>query len=175
LAVIVTNGTGIMSKEDSRVEEREDIDNHSFISPYVGATHEVPIEAYMKEKLDMTTNRTGGTMKHVTGKPAQYTTMFENGDVDVATAPEPWASVLEAEQDANVVIDTPDIAFGTTLPAAIFVANSEFIEDSLELVEDLMDAHEEAIDYINDNPDDAIDITIQAIDDITGEELERPI
>ena len=168
-----TGGTVIVSRKDSGIEKPEDITDATFISPHVGCTHNVQFETYMKEKLGTTSSRTGGTMKHVTGKPAQYGTMFENGDVDVATAPEPWASVLEAEQGANVVIDTPDIAFGKTLPAAIFVASDAFINESPETVQNLIAAHEEAIEFINDNPDDAIDITISAIDEITGQKLER--
>lgn len=175
IAASSTGGTVIMSRKDSDIEEPEDITDATFISPHVGCTHDVQFETYMKEELDITSNRTGGTMNHVTGKPAQYTTMFENGDVDVATAPEPWASVLEAEQDANVVIDTPEVAFGTTLPAAIFVTSGDFIEQSPETVQKLMDAHEEAIDFIHENPDDAIDITIDAIDEITGQKLERSV
>ena len=173
IAASSTGGTVIMSRKDSGIEKPEDITDATFISPHVGCTHNVQFETYMKEELGTTSSRTGGTMNHVTGKPAQYTTMFENGDVDVATAPEPWASVLEAEQDANVVIDTPEVAFGTTLPAAIFVTSEEFIDESSDTVQKLIDAHEEAIDFINDNPDDAIDITITAIDDITGQKLER--
>src|SRR5699024_2002673 len=86
----------------------------SFISPHVGCTHDVQFETFMKENFDTTSNRTGGTMEHVTGKPAQYTTLFEEEEVDVATAPEPWASVLEEEQDANVVIDTPEVSLIST-------------------------------------------------------------
>lgn len=175
IAASSTGGTVIMSRKDSGIEKPEDIANTTFISPHVGCTHDVQFETYMKEKLSITSNRTGGTMKHVTGKPAQYTTMFENGDVDVATAPEPWASVLEAEQGANVVIDTPDISFGTTLPAAIFVTSSDFIEESPELVQKLIDAHQESIDFIHENQDEAIDITIKGIDEVTGQKLERSI
>src|SRR5699024_140411 len=129
-------------------------------------------ETYMKEKLDMTSNRTGGTMEHVTGKPAQYTTMFENGDVDVATAPEPWASVLEEEQNANVVIDTPDVAFGETLPSAIFVASNEFIHNSPDETLSLTYAREVSIDYIYVHPGDVIDLTIEGFGEVTGEQLE---
>lgn len=174
LAAASTGGTVIMSRKDSGIEKPEDIEDHTFISPHVGCTHDVQFESYMKDNLDKTSNRTGGKMVHVTGKPAQYTTMFENGDVDVATAPEPWASVLE-EQGANVVIDTPDVTFGETLPAAIFVGSDEFIENSPEQAQALINAHEEAIDFINDNPDEAIELTIGGIDEVTGEKLEKSI
>ena len=171
IASASTGGTVIMSRKDSGIEKPEDIKDHTFISPHVGCTHDVQFETYMKQELGVTSNRTGGTMKHVTGKPAQYTTMFENGDVDVATAPEPWASVLEAELDANVVIDNKEVSFGETLPAAVFVTSEKWIEDSPELVQKLIDAHQEAIDFIEGNPDEAIDLTIKGIADVTGQEL----
>src|SRR5699024_1954286 len=142
--------------------------------PHIGCTHNVQFETYMKENLETTSQRTGGSMVHVTGKPAQYGTMFENGDVDVATAPEPWASALEAEGH-HVVIDTVDVSFGETLPAAILVTTSDWIDHHPETVQQLTTAHEEAIDFINENPDEAIDLTIQGIDEITGQKLERDI
>lgn len=175
LAAASTGGTVIMSREGSGIESPEDIEDHSFISPHVGCTHDVQFETFMKENFDTTSNRTGGTMEHVTGKPAQYTTLFEEEEVDVATAPEPWASVLEEEQDANVVIDTPEVSFGETLPAAVFVGSDEFIEESPEEAQALMNAHEEAIDFIQDHPDEAIELTIAGIDDVTGEKMDKSI
>lgn len=174
IASASTGGTVIMSSKDSGIIAPEDIAEHTFISPHVGCTHNVQFETYMKENLAVTSARTGGSMVHVTGKPAQYATMFENGDVDVATAPEPWASVLEAEGH-NIVIDTVDVSFGETLPAAIFVTTSEWIDERPDVVQKLINAHEEAIDFINENEDEAIDLTIQGIDEVTGQKLERAI
>lgn len=169
-----TGGTVIMSRKDSGVKTVEDIKDLTFISPRVGCTHDVQFETYMKAR-GITSDRVGGSIKHVTGKPAQYTTMFEKGSVDVATAPEPWASVLEAEVDANVVIDADEISFGKTLPAAVFVTSTELAEDNPELVQKLIDAHKESVDYIIENPDEAIDLTIDSIDDITGQKLDRSV
>src|SRR5690625_6077337 len=104
-------GTVIVYGKDSRIETPADIKDITFISPHIGCTHDVQFETYMKE-MGVTSDRVGGSMKHVTGKPAQYGTMFESGSIDVATAPEPWASVLEAEQDVNVVIDTNEVSYG---------------------------------------------------------------
>ncbi|HLR67993.1 MAG TPA: aliphatic sulfonate ABC transporter substrate-binding protein [Virgibacillus sp.] len=174
IASASTGGTVIMSRKDSGILDPEDIEDHTFISPHVGCTHNVQFETYMKNYLDVTSSRTGGTMTHVTGKPAQYSTMFENGDIDVATAPEPWASVLESEGN-HVVIDTPDISFGETLPAAIFVTTEAWIDNHPTIVQNIIDAHEEAIDFINENESEAIDLTIEGIHDVTGQELEREI
>ncbi|MFD1362084.1 aliphatic sulfonate ABC transporter substrate-binding protein [Lentibacillus salinarum] len=169
-----TGGTVIVSRDGSDIESWEDVEGSTFISPRVGCTHNVQFETYMKER-GVTSERTGGSMVHVTGEPARYQSMFENGDVDVATAPEPWASVMEAEVDANVVIPTSDVSFGETLPAAVFVTSDDMIENNSEQVQTLIDAHKEAVAYINDNPDEAIDITIEGIADITDQQLEKSV
>lgn len=174
IAAASTGGTVIMSRKGSGVKTVEDIKDITFISPRVGCTHDVQFETYMKAR-GVTSDRVGGSIKHVTGKPAQYTTMFESGNVDVATAPEPWASVLEAEVDANVVINSDEISFGKTLPAAVFVTSTELAEGNPKLVQKLIDAHKESVDYINKNPDKAIDMTIKDIDEITGQKLDQEV
>ncbi|WP_369693570.1 aliphatic sulfonate ABC transporter substrate-binding protein [Lentibacillus sp. CBA3610] len=167
-----TGGTVIVSRNGSGIESWEDVEGSTFISPRVGCTHNVQFETYMKER-GVTSERTGGSMTHVTGEPARYQSMFENGDVDVATAPEPWASVMEQEVDANVVIPTSEISFGETLPAAVMVTSDDMVDNNSEQVQKLVDAHKEAVNYINDNPDEAIDITIEGIADITDQQLEK--
>lgn len=174
VAASSTGGTVIVSRAGSGIKEPEDIKGKTFISPRIGCTHDVQFETYMKD-LGITSDRTGGTMKHVTGKPAQYTTMFESGNVDVATAPEPWASVMEAEVGANVVVGPDEISFGKTLPAAVFVTSTDLAENNKELVQSLIDAHKESIKFINENSDESITITIDSIDEITGQKLERDV
>ncbi|SET64774.1 NitT/TauT family transport system substrate-binding protein [Salinibacillus kushneri] len=169
-----TGGTVIVSREGSGIKSWEDIEGKTFISPRVGCTHDVQFETFMKDK-GITSERIGGSMKHVTGEPANYQSMFENESVDVATAPEPWASVLEKEANANVVVPTSEVAFGETLPAAVFVTSSDMAENNGDLIQKMMDAHKEAVSYIQDNPDEAVDITIEGIKDITGQELEKSV
>src|SRR5699024_2446477 len=142
-----TGGTVIVSRNGSGIKSWEDVEGKTFISPRVGCTHDVQFETYMKER-GITSERIGGSMTHVTGEPARYQSMFENGDVDVATAPEPWASVMESKVDANVVIPTSEISFGETLPAAVMVTSDDMIENNSEQVQKLVDAHKEAVQYI---------------------------
>lgn len=123
-----TGGTVIMARPDAGIESPEDLAGKTFISPRVGCTHDVQFEALMKGEYGMTSDRVGGEMKHVTGKPATYSSMFKTGNVDAATVPEPWASFIEEQGTGEVLIDTPDVAYGETLPAAVFVTSNELIE-----------------------------------------------
>ena len=136
-----TGGTVIMARNGADIESPEDMVGKTFISPRVGCTHDVQFETLMKEEYGITSSRIDGEMKHVTGKPATYASMFETGKVDVATVPEPWASSIEAEGNGTVLIDTPDVAYGETLPAAVFVTSQELVNDNPEIVESISLKH----------------------------------
>ncbi len=169
-----SGGTVVMARDGSGIESIEDIPGSTFITPRVGCTHDVQFETYMKEN-DMTSNRIGGEMIHQTGKPAQYEAMFETGKIDVAVAPEPWASVLAQNTGAKVIIQPDEISFGTSLPASVLVTSSELIESDPEVVQGIVDAHEEATAYIEENPEESKEIVISTIDEITGQELDKSV
>lgn len=164
-----TGGTVIVAREGSGIETAEDIEGQTFVSPRVGCTHDVQFETYMKER-GITSKRIDGTMTHETGAPAQYITMFKQGRVDVATAPEPWGTYLVQNADANVVIPSTEISFGKTLPAAVYAVNGDLAENNPDFVQNLVNAHKQATDFINENPEEAKNIVVNSIKDITDAE-----
>ncbi|MCA0983452.1 ABC transporter substrate-binding protein [Halobacillus yeomjeoni] len=170
-----TGGTVIMARNGADIESPEDMVGKTFISPRVGCTHDVQFETLMKEEYGITSSRIDGEMKHVTGKPATYASMFEAGKVDVATVPEPWASSIEAEGNGTVLIDTPDVAYGKTLPAAVFVTSQELVNNNPEMVESIVEAHKNATTFIQENPEESKSIAIKKIKDITDQELSQEV
>ncbi|RWZ51290.1 aliphatic sulfonate ABC transporter substrate-binding protein [Halobacillus fulvus] len=170
-----TGGTVIMARKGAGIESPEDLAGKTFISPRVGCTHDVQFETLMKQEFGMTSDRVDGEMKHVTGKPATYSSMFQTKKVDVATVPEPWASSIEAEGTGEVLIDTPSVAFGETLPAAVFVTSQELVENQPELVDNIVEAHKQATDFIAENPEEAKQIAGDKIKEITDQELSEEV
>ncbi|QAS51864.1 aliphatic sulfonate ABC transporter substrate-binding protein [Halobacillus litoralis] len=170
-----TGGTVIMAREGAGISSPEDLAGKTFISPRVGCTHDVQFETMMHEEYGMTSDRIGGEMKHVTGKPATYASLFEAGNVDVATVPEPWASSIEEQGKGKVLVDTPDVAYGETLPAAVFVTSQELVENNPDMVESIVEAHKKATNFINENPEEAKQIAIDKIKEITDQELSKGV
>lgn len=169
-----TGGTVIVARKDSGIDSVEDFAGKTFITPGVGCTHDVQLETFLQD-YGIQSERIGGSMKHTTGKPAQYAALFETGRVDIATAPEPWASLLEEEVGAKVIIEADEIAFGTTLPASVLVSTGALVEENPQLVQKIVDAHKKATAFINDNPEETKEITIKSIKDITGQELKKSV
>ncbi|CAM3650932.1 aliphatic sulfonate ABC transporter substrate-binding protein [Cytobacillus oceanisediminis] len=169
-----TGGTVVLAREGVEINSLEDFQGKTFITPGVGCTHDVQYETYLEE-AGITSARIGGTMKHLTGNPAQYASMLNTGKVDIAVAPEPWAAVIEQETNAEVVIGWDEVSFGETLPASVLVATGEAVKNSPEKVQKIVDAHKDAVKFIEENPEEAKAITIKDIKEVTGQELEKEV
>lgn len=169
-----TGGTVVLAREGSGITSPEDLAGKTFITPAVGCTHDVQYETYLQD-LGITSERIGGTMKHLTGNPAQYSAMLQAGKIDIAVAPEPWAAQIQVETGAEVVIPWNEISFGETLPASILVTSGDMIENHNETIEKIVAAHKEAVTFIEENPQEAKEITIKDIKETTGQELDQEV
>ncbi len=171
-----SGGTVVVASANSRITNLEDIEGKTFITPGIGCTHDVQFETYLQQQGNdkLTSSRIGGALQHVTGNPAQYQGMFETGKVDLAAVPEPWASIL-VQNGAKVIVSTDEIAYGNTLPNTVFVVNGSLIKEKKEVVKALVQAQQQAVDFIKSQPDEAQKIAIQSIKDLTKQEVDEDI
>ncbi|MFK2824807.1 aliphatic sulfonate ABC transporter substrate-binding protein [Bacillus sp. B190/17] len=169
-----SGGTVIVARKDSGIKSVKDFAGKTFITPGVGCTHDVQMETFVKD-FGIESNRIGGSMKHTTGKPAQYAGLFESGKVDLAAVPEPWGSLLVKEQGAKIIVDSDEISFGTTLPNSVLATSGKLIKEDPELVQKIVNAHQKAIDFINGNPEEAKQLTIDSIKKDTKQELAKDV
>jgi NitT/TauT family transport system substrate-binding protein len=169
-----SGGTAIVASKKSGINSVEDFKGKTFITPGVGCTHDVQMETFLQD-FGISSARIGGTLKHVTGNPAQYAAMFESGKVDIAAVPEPWASQLVKEAGAKIIVDSKKISFGTTLPNTILVSSGKKIKADKEIIQKIVDAQNEAIAFIKENPEEAKEITIKSIKETTKQELNKDI
>ena len=169
-----SGGTAIVASKKSGVNSVEDFKGKTFITPGVGCTHDVQMETFLQD-YGISSARIGGTLKHVTGNPAQYAAMFESGKVDIAAVPEPWASQLVKDTGAKIIVDSKKISYGTTLPNVILVSSGAKIKADKGVIEKIVKAQDEANAFIDKNPEEAKAITIKSIKDITKQELDKDV
>lgn len=169
-------GTVVVASGASGIESLEDMKGKTFITPGIGCTHNVQFETFLMEHGvdELTSDRIGGTLKHVTGNPASYQGMFESGQVDLAAVPEPWGSIL-VENGAKVIISTEEIAYGEKLPNVVLAATGDLVENNPEIAQGLVNVQQKAVDFINENQEEAQDIAIKAIKDLTNQEMDKEI
>lgn len=169
-------GTVVVASKKSGINSLADVAGKTFITPGIGCTHDVQFETSLEDQAikKLTSSRIGGTLKHVTGNPANYQGMFETGKVDLAAVPEPWASIL-VKNGAKVIIGTDKIAYGKTLPNTVLVTSDKLLKNNKEIAQGIAKAEKEAVDFINNNPAEAQKIAIKSIKDLTKQDMDQEI
>lgn len=171
-----SGGTVVVASQQSGIESLKDMKGKTFITPGIGCTHDVQFETYLMEQgiEGLASARIGGSIKHVTGNPATYQGMFETGKVDLAAVPEPWASIL-VENGAKIVVSTEEIAYGENLPNVVLAATGPLVKEKNEIVQGIVNAQQKSVDFINNNREEAVDIAIKSIKDLTKQEMDKEI
>ncbi|MGN1386477.1 MAG: ABC transporter substrate-binding protein [Bacillus sp. (in: firmicutes)] len=170
LAGAVNAGAVLVVREDAGIESVEDLAGKRVAIPTIGSTQDIMLMKALKDAgLDVKTS--GGTVETMKQAPADTATLFLQKDVDAAATQEPWGVNLEANANAKVLLDANEFAWGEESTNTVFVGTNKFTEANPELTKKILAAHVKSINFINENKEEAIDLFISHIKEITGKEL----
>mgnify|MGYP003436212016 CR=1 FL=1 len=170
LAGAVNAGAVLVVREDAGIESVEDLAGKRVAIPTIGSTQDIMLMKALKDAgLDVKTS--GGTVETMKQAPADTATLFLQKDVDAAATQEPWGVNLEANANAKVLLDANEFAWGEESTNTVFVGTNKFTEANPELIKKILAAHVKSINFINENKEEAIDLFISHIKEITGKEL----
>ena len=153
----------------------EDLRGKSIATPSLGNTQDVALRAWLAEQGLVTDTAGGGDVNVVPQENTQTLETFLAGTIDGAWVPEPWASRLIQDAGATVLVDERDLwPDGKYVTTHLMVA-TKFLEENPEVVKRILLATAQAVDFVNDNPDEAQAIVNAEIEKFTtkavGEEL----
>jgi NitT/TauT family transport system substrate-binding protein len=167
----VNGGAVLAVTNDSGIDSVEDLDGTRVAIPVIGSTQDVMLRKALQEvNLDTTTS--GGTVELFAAAPAETATLFTQGSVEAAATQEPWGYILETQADGNLLLGWDEFAWGADSTNTVVAATSGFIENE-EQATAYLTAHQKAVAFIQDNPEEAQDLVIQHIQDLTGTEIDQ--
>ncbi|AJT41863.1 ABC transporter substrate-binding protein [Psychromicrobium lacuslunae] len=143
------------------INSAADLKNKVLATPQLGGTQDVALRNYLANNgLKVTTN--GGN--DVTINPtenAQTLKLFQEGKLDGAWLPEPWASRLVLQAGAKVLVDEKDLwhvagAPDGQFPTTILIVNKTFLKEHPEAVKSLLKAQLETQSWLSQHQDQAI-------------------
>jgi len=159
-------------RPDRGISKPADLAGKKLASPQLGNTQDVALRAYIKAN-GLNTKEDGGNVEVVPTANPDILTLFRKGDIDGAWVPEPWGTRLVQEANGRVFLDErklwPDGDFVTTH----LIVRTEFLEKHPKVVEDLVRANVETTLWINANQQEATQLVISGIRDVTGATLPR--
>ncbi|MDQ4037046.1 MAG: ABC transporter substrate-binding protein [Actinomycetota bacterium] len=169
IAGATSGGAQLVVREG--IDSVEDLTGTTLATPQLGNTQDVALRAYLSENGLENSVEGGGDVTITPTPNADTLSLFQSRDFDGAWLPEPWASRLVLEAGAHVLVDEkelwPDGEFVTTH----LIVRTEFLEQYPGTVAALLRAHVTAVDFANENADEAKEVVNAGIERDTGEAL----
>ncbi len=148
----------------------DDLAGKTVATPGLANTQDIAARAYFKEQGFETDTEGGGDLSIVPQDNSITVQQFQQGKLDAAWVPEPYASLLVAA-GGKVLVDEatlwPDGQFVTTQ----ILVRTEFLSEHPEEVKALLTANDAAIGMTTDDPDNAKAIASDQLEQLTSAKL----
>nr|WP_255585304.1 aliphatic sulfonate ABC transporter substrate-binding protein [Virgibacillus sp. NKC19-3] len=171
LSGAVNGGAVLAVSEESGIDDLADLDGKSVAIPVIGSTQDVMLRKALQE-VNLEPESNGGTVELYAADPADTTTLFAQNSVDAAATQEPWGYVLETQVNGELLLDWESFAWGKDSTNTVVAATEAFSNDE-DLAESYLTAHEKAVQFVIDNPEESQDMVVQHLKDLTGQEVNK--
>jgi len=168
IAGAASGGAALVVDDD--ISSVEDLEGTTIATPGEFNTQDIAARAYLEEQGFEINPDGSGDVSLTPQDNSVIIQAFRQGEIDGAWVPEPYASIM-VNDGGNVLVDEADLWPGGEFVTTHLLVNNDFLEENPELVEDLLEAHVEANDYINSNPDEAKELIATELTELTGADL----
>jgi NitT/TauT family transport system substrate-binding protein len=159
-----------------------DLKGKTLASPQLGGTQDVALRAWLAKQGYKTNTDGSGDVAINPTENAQTLKLFQDGKLDGAWLPEPWASRLVLQAGAKVLVDEKDLWDGSLtgkpgeFPTTILIVNKKFAAEHPDTVKALLKGHAESVKWLNSAAADEKSTVINAaLKEASGAELKPDV
>ena len=137
-----------------------DLRGKTLATPQLGGTQDVALRAWLTKQGYKTSVDGSGDVAINPTDNAQTLKLFQDGKIDGAWLPEPWASRLVLQAGAKVLVDEKDLWDGSAtgkpgeFPTTVLIVNQKFAADHPDTVKALLAGHAKSVAWLNSAPAD---------------------
>jgi NitT/TauT family transport system substrate-binding protein len=154
------------------IDSPEDLEGTTLATPALGNTQDVALRAWLLEQGHETDQSGGGDVAITPQENPDTLTAFQDGSIDGAWLPEPWATRLIQEAGGHVLVNEADLwPDGQFVTTHLIVAKG-YLDDHPENVRALVSGLLDAIDVANGNAAEAQAATNDGIEADTTNRLD---
>lgn len=173
VAGAASGGASLVVREG--IEAPGDLAGTTLATPQLGNTQDVALRHWLSEQGFETSLEGAGDVSIAPTGNGETLAAFGSGAVDGGWLPEPWATRLVTQGGAHVLVDEaglwPDGRFVTTH----LIVSTEFLAKNPDVVRSVIEAEIEAVDFINDHPEEAREAVNAGIAAVTGERVDEDL
>ncbi|MEV5575672.1 ABC transporter substrate-binding protein [Spirillospora sp. NPDC052269] len=153
----------------------QDLRGKKIATPQLGNTQDVALRYWLK-KNGLTANKDGsGDVKVVPQDNAQTIQTFQQGSIDGAWVPEPYASRLILEGKGRKLLDESSLWPGGKFVITNLIVRRDFADKHPDQVKKLLEGVVETTDYINADKSGAEQATNEALTRLSGKPIKQDV
>ena len=159
-----------------------DLAGRTLASPQLGGTQDVALRAWLASQGYKTNVDGSGDVAINPTENAQTLKLFQDGKLDGAWLPEPWASRLVLTAGAKVLVDEKDLWDGSLsgkageFPTTILIVSKTFAAEHPDTVKALLKGHVKSVEWLNSAAaDEKAKVINAALKEAAGAELKADV
>jgi NitT/TauT family transport system substrate-binding protein len=158
IAGAAAGGAQLVVRPD--INSAADLKGKTLATPQLGGTQDVALRAWLSTQGYKTNVDGSGDVAINPTDNAQTLKLFQDGKLDGAWLPEPWASRLVLQAGAKVLVDEKDLWDGSLsgkpgeFPTTILIVNKKFAAEHPDTVKALLKGNAKSVDWLNTAPAD---------------------
>jgi NitT/TauT family transport system substrate-binding protein len=164
------------------ISSAADLKGKTLASPQLGGTQDVALRAWLASQGYKTNVDGSGDVAINPTENAQTLKLFQDGKLDGAWLPEPWASRLVLTAGAKVLVDEKDLWDGSLsgkpgeFPTTILIVSQKFAADHPDTVKALLKGHVKSVEWLNNAADgEKASVINAALKESAGAELKADV
>jgi NitT/TauT family transport system substrate-binding protein len=152
------------------INSAADLKGKKVASPQLGNTQDVALRTWLNSQ-GLHETKTGGDVTIVPEENAVTLTAFQQGAIQGAWVPEPWATRLVNEGGGKVLVDEATLWPQGKYETTVLLVTTKFLTDHRDVVKSLISGLADSLDLVKSNPAQAKSLTGTGIKTVTGKAL----
>jgi len=152
------------------ITNASDLKGKKIATPQLGNTQDVALRTWLNDN-GLHEDKSGGDVTIVPEDNSVTLTAFEQGSIDGAWVPEPWATRLVKEGGGKVLVDEATLWPKGQFTTTVLIVTTKFLDAHPDVVQHLIEGLVDAVDLTKSNPSQAQALTGQGIKAVTGKAL----
>jgi NitT/TauT family transport system substrate-binding protein len=152
------------------INSAADLKGKKVASPQLGNTQDVALRTWLNNN-GLHETKSGGDVTIVPEDNSVTLTAFEQGAIDGAWVPEPWATRLVQEGGGKVLVDEASLWPKGQYTTTVLLVTTSFLDKHADVVQNLIEGLGDSIALVKSDPTQAKTLTGAGIKNVTGKAL----
>jgi len=149
---VAVGGAELVVRPAANINSVADLRGKTIATPQLGNTQDIALRVFLANHGMKVDPQGGGPVKVINAANSTIMTLFQEGQIDGAWVPEPYATRLVDEDQGKVLVNEASLWPNGQFPTTVLIASTSFLDAHPAVVANFLKGLVTVIDTINANP-----------------------